>query len=160
METNDNDPSALIQLVYVSAATVRFGDAELDNLLAIAREKNAELDVTGMLLFESNTFFQVLEGERRNVQLLYEKIERDSRHNNVLMLAKREIPERNFGQWRMGFVRDKSVIEDNPGFDNFFSDSGSRRTFIDLQGDKKRIEQILDGFRRGRWRRGADVAEV
>ena len=143
----------LIQLVYASAATVPFNDEQLDELLLIARKHNQSVDITGVLLFRENTFFQVLEGAPDSVQQLYDKIAADPRHNNVLLLAKREIDERNFGDWSMGFVRDQSEIEELPGFINFFSDVTSSRTFIDLHGDAQRIRQILDGFRRGRWRR-------
>ena len=104
-----------------------------------------------MLLFTQGTFFQVLEGKKQSVRALYEKISQDSRHNNVLVLAQRCIEERNFGDWSMGFVRDRARIQELPGFVDFFADDD--RTFIDLQGDAKRVNQVLDGFRRGRWRR-------
>jgi len=52
----------LIQLIYVSAATNRFNPAELRELLRLARLKNQQLDVTGMLLYHEGSFLQVLEG--------------------------------------------------------------------------------------------------
>ena len=155
---DDFEAKSLVQLVYVSAAAVPFADAELEDLLALARENNSSLSVTGILLFTDQTFFQVLEGDRNVVQQLYEKIALDRRHNNVLLLAKREIGERNFGDWSMGFVRDRKEISELPGFVDFFSSHADGPTFVDLQGDKKRIQQILDGFRRGRWRREATVS--
>ena len=108
-----------------------------------------------MLLFVDQTFFQVLEGDPDVVQELYEKIGRDQRHCNVLMLAKSEIEERNFGDWSMGFVRDRKAIAEIPGFIDFFSRKDGGGKFVDLKGDAKRIRQIVDGFRRGRWRRDA-----
>ncbi|TWU60249.1 Blue light- and temperature-regulated antirepressor YcgF [Rubripirellula tenax] len=144
----------LVQLVYVSAANAAFSDDQLDELLAIARQNNTSLDVTGVLLFTEGTFFQVLEGHPDVVQKLYDKIALDSRHSNVLMLAKSEIDERNFGDWSMGFVRDQRVMNELTGFVDFFSG----RSFMDLAGDSRRVEQTLDGFRRGRWRR--QIAEA
>lgn len=143
--------TSLVQLAYVSAATVAFTDSELDTLLERARTNNASLGVTGVLLFTEGTFFQVLEGDKDVVQSLYQKIALDTRHNNVLVLAERNIEERNFGDWSMGFVRDRKSICELPGFVDLFETDG--RTFIDLQGDGKRVSQILEGFRRGRWRR-------
>lgn len=148
------DPDSLIQLVYASAANVHFDAQQLETLLERARANNESLGVTGMLLYKDETFFQVLEGEPRLVHSLYDKIELDSRHSNVLLLVQREITERNFGEWSMGFLRDQKTVEQLPGFVDFFAgQSGSN--FIDLHGDKQRISQILDGFRRGRWRRQA-----
>lgn len=143
------DPRQLIQLVYASAATTRFGSEDLNELLALARNNNASLSVSGILLFHDGTFFQVLEGIREDVETLYNKIELDPRHDNVLLLANNEIQERNFGDWSMGFVCSNDVITSLPGFVDFFRG----RTFVDLHGDSKRVRQVLDGFRRGRWRR-------
>ena len=152
--TNDSSGD-LVQIVYASAALVPFSDQDLESLLERARENNASLDVTGVLLFKDETFFQVLEGDEAVVAALFNKIECDDRHGNVLLLAKRPIDQRNFGQWNMGFVRDQNVVEQLPGFVDFFSGPSVENTFIDLLGDKQRISQILDGFRRGRWRRPA-----
>lgn len=137
--------------MYVSAATVDFDDDDLDKLLGGARTNNSSLNVSGVLLYTEGTFFQVLEGKEAEVETLYEKIALDSRHNNVLVLAKRKIEERNFADWSMGFVRDQRSISELPGFLDFFATDS--RTFVDLQGDQKRVTQILEGFRRGRWRR-------
>jgi hypothetical protein len=136
-------------LVYASAATTHFGSKDLEQLLASARNNNTSLDVSGILLFQDGTFFQVLEGYREDVEPLYEKIGLDPRHDNVLLLANNEIEERNFGDWSMGFVCNNDVINSLPGFVDFFKG----RTFVDLHGDSKRMRQVLDGFRRGRWRR-------
>ncbi|QDT12178.1 BLUF domain-containing protein [Stieleria marina] len=152
----DDTKKKLVQLVYASASTVSFSDEQLDKLLEYARQNNSSLDVTGMLLFVDGTFFQVLEGDPDTVHALYDKIQLDQRHNNVLMLAERNIEERNFGQWSMGFVRSQKEIAELPGFIDFFSDADDQKNFIDLHGDSKRIDKILEGFRRGRWRREAD----
>ena len=149
----ESDDVEITQLVYASAATVEFSSEDLDTLLEGARKNNATLGVTGMLLFKDGSFFQVLEGEADVVKALYDKISLDKRHNNVLMLSNQIIEERNFGEWSMGFVRDQKEIQQLPGFVDFFA--SSHTTFVDLQGDSKRINQILDGFRRGRWRRQA-----
>lgn len=149
-----SEETKLIQMIYASAATVPFNADQLETLLERARVNNASLGVTGVLLFKDETFFQVLEGEPDHVQAIYDKIELDARHGNVLLLAKNAITERNFGEWSMGFVRDQEKLEQLPGFVDFFArQPGS--TFIDLHGDAQRISQILDGFRRGRWRRQA-----
>ena len=55
--------SALMHLIYSSAATQVFTPEDLAALLALARKKNASLAVTGMLLHIDGSFLQVLEGE-------------------------------------------------------------------------------------------------
>lgn len=147
--------SGLLQLVYVSAATMDFDDEGLERLLEKARSTNSAMGVTGVLLFKDNTFFQVLEGEQEQVLSLYNKIALDRRHANVLKLAAEPILTRNFGEWNMGFVRSNDVQELD-GFVDFFNN----QTFLDLEGDSKRVSQILNGFRRGRWRRSASIAGI
>lgn len=149
MSEVQSQPPGLIQLVYASAAAVKFEQDQLEDLLQMARDNNNRLGVTGVLLFKDGTFFQVLEGPQDVVHQLYEYIKRDKRHNNVLVLASREIQERNFSGWSMGFIRDSNQIAKLPGFVGFFSEDG----FVDLHGDAQRVQNILDGFRRGRWRR-------
>ena len=147
--------SLFFQLIYVSGGTVHFGEDDLNALLLKARANNTALDVTGVLLYSEGTFFQVLEGEQNTVEELYEKISLDDRHDKVLMLAKRKIAERNFGEWRMGFVSDEAM-RNLPGFVDFFANGGF--SFLDLTGDSKRVRQIMDGFKQGRWRRQPAIA--
>ncbi len=61
-------------LVYVSSATRPFSGEDLRALLATCRKNNAELGVTGMLLYKDGNFMQVLEGDEEAVRGLYEKI--------------------------------------------------------------------------------------
>lgn len=149
MSDESIENQSLTQLVYVSAATVPFSQADLDTLLDKARTHNSSKSISGMLLFHEGTFLQVLEGAPEEVDRIYKKIALDTRHDNVLLLASREIDERNFGDWSMAFVRDKTLLNGMPGFVDFFQG----RDFLDLHGDSKRVSQILDGFRRGRWHR-------
>ena len=53
----------LVHCIYASASTVSFTKDEITELLAIAQRNNGALGVTGMLLYEDGSFFQVLEGE-------------------------------------------------------------------------------------------------
>ncbi|MCD0460189.1 BLUF domain-containing protein [Roseiconus lacunae] len=147
----------LYQLVYVSSANVPFSDKDLDALLHRARSSNHALDVSGILLFADQTFFQVLEGERATVQILFERIEHDPRHSDATIIAERPIEHRSFADWSMGFVRDKTLISSLPGFVDFFKTGRSDFGFAGLRGDDKRISHILESFRRGRWRRSHEM---
>jgi hypothetical protein len=77
--------------------------AALNDILSVARERNVQLDVTGILLHRDGNFIQVLEGPKDNVEMLYEKISRDPRHTGVLVTVREEIVERQFKDWAMGF---------------------------------------------------------
>lgn len=113
-------------LIYASTATRGFSEADHLSLLAQAREVNARMGVTGLLLYapgfegESGTFVQLLEGERSDVQALYVKIIRDPRHKDCTLIKEGDLYQRRFADWTMGF-RDLSTLSpDVPGFNPIF----------------------------------------
>lgn len=113
MEPDDN----LYKLVYCSrnriegtAAEVR---AALQNILATARRKNVRLGVTGALLYNQGHFAQVLEGPLESVEKIFEAIERDSRHCDVLVVYAGPAASREFPDWSMAFAGDPTR-EDMP----------------------------------------------
>lgn len=113
--------NALIQLVYISKATILHSQEELLSLLIKARSKNCELDITGMLLYKDCSFLQLLEGKKALVEGLFEEIQRDERHHRIKVLIDFEkTNNRLFPDWSMGFQNlnnnDSSEIE---GFSAF-----------------------------------------
>ena len=95
----------MFQLIYVSAVSEAFFDhTDLAKILIKSRENNIQTDITGMLFHYNGSFLQVLEGEQDAVIELSKIIAGDTRHDNFDTLLAREIPERNFAKWPMGFV--------------------------------------------------------
>jgi len=139
----------LIQVIYVSAARNLFNSTQLRELLRLARIKNQRLDVTGMLVYHEGSFLQVLEGPPSAVNPLLETIDHDQRHQRLMLLLRREIEERNFADWKMGFVDVVAHSKSLPGFRDYFQ---SHSSFLDLLGDPKTIGRVVDGFRDGQWR--------
>lgn len=110
----------LINLVYVSASTDTMSMDELREILEVSRKNNAELNITGMLLYREGFFIQVLEGEEEAVTGLYDKIKSDTRHMNVMLVSKQPVKVRTFSQWAMGFnLFDETSGKDIPGFTHF-----------------------------------------
>lgn len=93
----------MIRLVYVSSAVKEMEQEELVALLEQSRKKNSELNLTGMLLYGGGNFIQILEGETEAVNTLYEKILKDERHTDCILIDKSEISEPTFKGWSMGF---------------------------------------------------------
>lgn len=90
-------------LIYMSASTHLFTDAELKEILTKSRQNNAAHLLTGMLLYSEGSFVQVLEGDATALDHTYKKIKRDKRHKNLIELAEGELAERIFPFWSMGF---------------------------------------------------------
>lgn len=104
-------------IVYVSTAVRLLTELELVDLLKVVRDKNKKYNVTGMLLYCEGTFMQVIEGDEANVDLIYNTIERDTRHKNIIKLASDKIDERNFPDWSMAFASVNSeTLQDIEGY--------------------------------------------
>lgn len=137
-----------LQIVYASSATEPVKESFLHGLLDVSRKNNDALGITGVLLCVNGSFLQVLEGPAENVESLYEQISFDRRHGAVVLLLKREVEERGFADWTMGYVNVKKGSADFEGLFDLLRD----KPFAALKGDHERIKSVLDGFIKGRWR--------
>lgn len=86
----------LSTLIYRSRAIDSMSSEDLLGLLASARQRNAAMQVTGVLLFDGVHFVQLLEGADESVTQLFGVIRRDSRHDNVVLLMRDQGPSRRF----------------------------------------------------------------
>ncbi|MGD0720526.1 MAG: BLUF domain-containing protein [Roseiarcus sp.] len=96
------------RLVYYSSNCVlgapSLFSTEVDAILASAQRNNSLNGVTGALIFNAGVFAQVLEGARADVEATFERIQRDDRHSDVVVLAFEAIECRAFPSWSMAFV--------------------------------------------------------
>ena len=93
----------MIYLVYLSAASYPYADEDLKEILLKSRQNNEARNITGLLLYHEGSIIQVLEGEKEQVQSIYQTISRDPRHKNILQMLSGELEERNFPDWSMAF---------------------------------------------------------
>jgi len=103
---------SLISTVYVSSAVAPFSSVDLIELLRSAREKNVRAGLTGMLLYHDGNFIQMLEGPAESVDSLIQKLRLDSRHKDLLVLLRKTLDVRIFGEWQMAF---RNTRELSPG---------------------------------------------
>lgn len=92
----------LSHLIYISYRNENCTDEEIQNILKSCKKNNGHNDITGVLLYSDKQFVQYLEGEYNEIISLFEKIKKDKRHRNVIMLTSFPIKERAFPSWQMG----------------------------------------------------------
>lgn len=95
----------MLQMLYVSGASRPLSTDEIEKILAVSRRNNLRDGVTGMLLWADGVFIQILEGEAKTVRSVFQRIEADDRHKNVMVVLEQATEERLFTQWSMGFKR-------------------------------------------------------
>jgi hypothetical protein len=141
----------VFQLVYASGASGRLEEQELKAILEVSRLNNAQLGVTGMLLYHDDCFIQALEGDRDVVEALYARIEEDQRHERIVVLYRGEARSRTFPDWTMGFRHaSPEEIEQIEGLNDFLRSPDTTEV---SQLSESRVRELLSGFRDGRWRR-------
>jgi len=99
----------LSRLIYTSECARPLDSDDIQALLDAARRKNRRRDLTGMLVFNSTHFLQVVEGDRERLSELYADLVRDPRHQHLLMLGVEPIARRTFVDWDMGFAASDAV---------------------------------------------------
>lgn len=94
----------LIRLIYTSRAAVPFDRPALSELARRADAANRGVGITGVLVYASGSFAQVLEGEGDAVRRLYRVIELDPRHRDVQLHWDEPVEFRRFAAWNMGLA--------------------------------------------------------
>lgn len=134
----------LLRLVYLSTNLIEHDtealEREISQIMSSCINNNAQAGVSGALMFNHSVFAQVMEGPPRKVEQTFERIQRDNRHANVVVLDCRRTVKRSFPNWAMAFISESDENE------TAFREIATLTDFNDkpLQGDK--ILQALLGL--------------
>ncbi|MBX9651544.1 MAG: BLUF domain-containing protein [Xanthobacteraceae bacterium] len=78
--------------------------SEMKRLVAVSTKNNAIRYISGLLTLQDDQFFQVIEGEQKEIGRTFDAIRRDMRHTDIRLIAEKELPERQFPRWIFGVV--------------------------------------------------------
>lgn len=90
------------RIKYISRFAQPLTPEQVDEIARVSAENNKEHDLTGALMAAGGIFFQVVEGPKEAVDKLWDVLQKDDRHRDLLLLRveEGEIP-RLFPEWRM-----------------------------------------------------------
>ncbi|MES2510705.1 MAG: BLUF domain-containing protein [Pseudomonadota bacterium] len=94
----------LYETLYVSTIAPGAPLSIVGDIAAEARVFNESQGITGLLVFDGMRFCQQLEGERRTVMKLLERIQQDTRHINIEVLHHAPLAERRFRRFSLGYT--------------------------------------------------------
>jgi Sensors of blue-light using FAD len=118
----------LHELIYVSLTTGEVSTEDLTDMLLQARQKNARLGITGLLVYHRHEFTQILEGGKADILSLYDKICADKRHSRHYMLWSGPIEQRSFADWSMAFLTPSDIsFEGKPAYSNYLKNGLSQQ---------------------------------
>ncbi len=135
----------LIQLIYTSIAVRDMQAADIESILQTSLERNARMDITGLLAYfrETRDFIQLLEGSEESVlELYHDFIRRDPRHEQVRIYFVERAVQRLCPDWQMSFrLNDDGALRDRLPVSDFV-DGGP------LDGDNRKLSRaVMVGFR-------------
>ena len=90
-------------IVYISKIAENTEDpqAVVRNIVESAKQHNKSVNITGVLFYENGYFLQALEGEKDVLVHTFEKISKDSRHNQIIKIIDEPIAARSFADWSL-----------------------------------------------------------
>jgi len=91
------------QLIYISTSISVSPYPTMTQILPKATDNNKKFGITGILLFSGGTYLQVLEGPADAVKQTFDRISADERHKSVTILHDKDVEERVFPKWSMGW---------------------------------------------------------
>lgn len=99
----------LYELIYTSSSSSQ--DPDIESILGTCLLANACHGITGCLIWDSisQTFTQLIEGEKASILQLYRNIIYGERHFNVVVVHEGRVAKRSFPQWSMRYVDRKKI---------------------------------------------------
>ena len=127
-------------ICYVSNAQHHLTAEALESLFKQTKANNAKHKITGILIYKSGNFLQILEGEISSIESRYNLILKDERHKGVIKLIDSKIEDRIFHDYKTGF----SIIMNN-------KDSRDLDSYIDWLENSgldavKKLTKIIQDF--------------
>jgi hypothetical protein len=103
----------LFRLVYYSTYNISSNApaADLKHILAGAIRSNSENGLSGGLVFNRRFFAQVIEGDHAVVMQTFARIYKDRRHKDIVVLSEKQVSERLFGEWSMGYAGNTELFK-------------------------------------------------
>ncbi len=93
------------QMIYASSAVVEMTPQKLNTISLQAKRNNSINNLTGMLIYGDQMFFQILEGQTDKIAEMKDLIWSDKRHTGISEFKDSTISERCFPDWSMGCYR-------------------------------------------------------
>ncbi|MGI9503356.1 MAG: BLUF domain-containing protein [Geminicoccaceae bacterium] len=156
LDKADAKAEPCFRLVYRSRSLLpedsKEGEAELAEILKVARQNNQRQGITGALIFykEKGRFAQVLEGPEDAVKTLLASIKADPRHDSVEVREAGDAPARLFTRWAMALVLEHHE-PDQPliGTSGGIAEAASWRVTPKQEAVLTRLRDMTRGYGRG-----------
>ncbi|SRX54850.1 BLUF domain-containing protein [Aequorivita sp. CIP111184] len=101
----------LNSICYISNSRILFDKDLLHLFFDLIKKRNDAVKISGLLLYHDGTFVQVLEGDPSAVEVVFSKIKKDGRHNQITIMIDREIQHRHFTKYQTSSISSGNDLE-------------------------------------------------
>lgn len=91
------------QLLYISTQTKKLKIKDVKEIVRKSQKKNKQHHVTGLLLYYEGSFCQIIEGPKKEIDVIFKRIMNDPNHRNIITLQDDMVENRAFKDWSMAF---------------------------------------------------------
>ncbi len=104
MDASDSAPCA--SLLYVSRLAVDSSARDVATITRVSRVNNQRDHVTGLLVFDGESFAQLVQGPAASIDALFGRLSRDPRHRAIQILHRGHCAANGhqFADWQLGFL--------------------------------------------------------
>ena len=102
----------MLSIIYTSKATSHVTPEMVELISETSARNNRQIGVTGLLLYGSGNYLQVMEGEAEDVGSLFQRIQKDPRHTDCKVLHRQPTDKRFFEGWQMGMLNHEPGSDD------------------------------------------------
>lgn len=102
-------------ICYVSKAREDLSQTQVEEIFKTTQQNNSKRNIHGILMYGMGDFFQVLEGEEKVIEELFEDyIKLDPRHSDIFEIIRRPTQQPIFSEYSSVFsiVRTEEQLED------------------------------------------------
>ena len=99
--------------LYVSSSLLGpNADADILDIRRAAATRNADLGLTGVLIFSGHHFAQFLEGSERCLETMKTSICGDARHTGIVTLQSSLVATRRYSRWTLAYSGQAACIDE------------------------------------------------
>ncbi len=89
---------------YVSTVNPDLSNSDITKLMDYVNMQNNARGIIGILIYSDGNFFQIIEGSKKVIKAMFEKIKKDIRHHNVIKMLDQEIQGPPFSEYHSSFT--------------------------------------------------------
>lgn len=133
----------LHEVIYVSRRAPWVTDQIIvDEIVLPAGMKNRRLDITGCLWFSNDRFLQIIEGPKTPVGQVFEAIQNDDRHQDIVTISSAPLAARSFSRWGMRALTGRGRCGIDEFIEHYAPHDTGRRPEIHVRSSEATLAQV------------------